>query len=265
MTAVPTTLTVQGNYAQMTAFVNGLDSFPRLFVIQKFLLAFGAAASGSSSATSEAATASGGATASTGSTTRSAALDGRSDTPPTAGPYNLQITGSIYYTSTPSALGRLFEGPGRPVEPQVEAAAVGVPPPGAPQAQIPLTCMSPMARVWPAAMLGNHSTSAPTATSDSSMRWRVEAHGDLPDRLGELAVPDHQALGAYRKIAADRVDPRVHTGHRLDEEAVTHRGQHAVLVEAFGPGGQREGPATRTRRAGIPAAHRGARRRDTGT
>ena len=31
-----------GSYSQMTAFVNGLDSFPRLFVIQTFVLAFGA-------------------------------------------------------------------------------------------------------------------------------------------------------------------------------------------------------------------------------
>ena len=56
---VPTTLAVAGNYGQMTAFVNGLDSFPRLFVIQRFVLAFGANAatisSGSSSSSSTAA------------------------------------------------------------------------------------------------------------------------------------------------------------------------------------------------------------------
>ncbi len=39
--AVPTTLTVTGNYAKMTAFINGLDNFPRLFVIQQFNLTYG--------------------------------------------------------------------------------------------------------------------------------------------------------------------------------------------------------------------------------
>ena len=38
VTAVPTTLTVQGDFGQIMSFVNGLDSFPRLFVIQKFVL-----------------------------------------------------------------------------------------------------------------------------------------------------------------------------------------------------------------------------------
>ena len=45
--AVPTTLTVTGDYAKMTAFINGLDSFPRLFVIQTFDLAYGAGSSNS--------------------------------------------------------------------------------------------------------------------------------------------------------------------------------------------------------------------------
>ena len=39
--AVPTTLAVTGNYSQITAFINGLDKFPRLFVIQTFNLTFG--------------------------------------------------------------------------------------------------------------------------------------------------------------------------------------------------------------------------------
>ncbi len=39
--AVPTTLTVTGDYAKMTSFINGLDNFPRLFVIQNFTLASG--------------------------------------------------------------------------------------------------------------------------------------------------------------------------------------------------------------------------------
>ena len=38
---MPTTLAVTGNYGQMTSFINGLDQFPRLFVIQTFNLAFG--------------------------------------------------------------------------------------------------------------------------------------------------------------------------------------------------------------------------------
>ena len=42
--AVPTTLSVTGNYNQMDAFIVGLDSFPRLFVIQTFNLDFGTTA-----------------------------------------------------------------------------------------------------------------------------------------------------------------------------------------------------------------------------
>ena len=103
VTAVPTTLTVQGDYAQMTAFVNGLDKFPRLFVIQKFLLAFGSASTGSSNSTS-ATSSSGSSSATSGSATAAPLWTGGTATSPTAGPYNLQITGSIYYTSTPSAL-----------------------------------------------------------------------------------------------------------------------------------------------------------------
>jgi Tfp pilus assembly protein PilO len=105
VTAVPTTLTVQGNYGQISAFVNGLDTFPRLFVIQKFVLSYGQA---SASSTASAATAAAAATPST-SGTASATLgtplwEGGTPTAASAGPYNLQITGSIYYTSTPNAL-----------------------------------------------------------------------------------------------------------------------------------------------------------------
>jgi Tfp pilus assembly protein PilO len=99
VTAVPTTLTVQGNFGQISAFVNGLDSFPRLFVIQKFILGFGAASTGG--------TAVSGATASSSSASAAGATPlwvGGIATSPSAGPYNLQITGSIYYTSTPNAL-----------------------------------------------------------------------------------------------------------------------------------------------------------------
>jgi len=106
VTAVPTTLTVQGNYGQMTSFINGLDSFPRLFVIQKFILAFGPATSGSASGGSSSAT-SGGSSAATGGSSAAGSSPlwvGGTPTPPGSGPYNLQITGSIYYTSTPNAL-----------------------------------------------------------------------------------------------------------------------------------------------------------------
>jgi Tfp pilus assembly protein PilO len=97
--AVPTTLTVTGDYAKVTAFINGLDSFPRLFVIQTFDLSYGAtsASTGTSSASS--------ASSSSGSGSSAPALwVGGTATSPTAGPYSLAITGSIYYTSTPNAL-----------------------------------------------------------------------------------------------------------------------------------------------------------------
>lgn len=106
VTAVPTTLTVQGNYAQTTAFVNGLDNFPRLFVIQKFVLAYGSAATGSSSTTNATSSApsSSGTTSASGASAGPPLWIGGTATAPTSGPYNLQITGSIYYTSTPNAL-----------------------------------------------------------------------------------------------------------------------------------------------------------------
>jgi len=102
VTSVPTTLTVQGNYGQITAFVNGLDTFPRLFVIQKFVLSYGQA---STSATGSAATAATPSASGTASATLGNPLwVGGTPTAASAGPYNLQITGSIYYTSTPNAL-----------------------------------------------------------------------------------------------------------------------------------------------------------------
>ena len=104
--AVPTTLTVVGNYGQMLSFVNGLDTFPRLFVIQKFVLAYGAATTTSGSSSSAAGVASGEATPSapSSSATGPPLWVGGTATSPSAGPYNLAITGSIYYTTTPSAL-----------------------------------------------------------------------------------------------------------------------------------------------------------------
>ena len=97
------TLTVTGNYGQILSFVNGLDSFPRLFVIQDFTLAFGTTAS---------TTASGGATTTAASSgagsAPSSALPplwiGGTQTLPSATPYSLAIVGSIYYTTTPNAL-----------------------------------------------------------------------------------------------------------------------------------------------------------------
>lgn len=102
VTAVPTTLSVTGNYGQMTAFVNGLDNFPRLFVIQKFVLAYGTSASSTTSSGSSGSSSSSG-TASSGAGQPPLWVGG-TQTSPGAGPYSLAITGSIYYTSTPNAL-----------------------------------------------------------------------------------------------------------------------------------------------------------------
>jgi Tfp pilus assembly protein PilO len=90
--AVPTTLAVTGNYSQIHTFINDLDGFPRLFVIQKFVLTNGSAATAGSS------------TAPAAGAGQSALWVGGTPTAGNAGPYSLAITGSIYYTSTPSAL-----------------------------------------------------------------------------------------------------------------------------------------------------------------
>jgi Tfp pilus assembly protein PilO len=97
VTPVPTTLTVTGNYGQISAFINGLDSFPRLFVIQQFNLSYGAstATSGTTSASTTPVAAGPGVTP---------LWVGGTPTAPSAGPYSLNITGSIYYTSAPNAL-----------------------------------------------------------------------------------------------------------------------------------------------------------------
>jgi len=103
VTAVPTTLTVQGNFAQMTSFINGLDTFPRLFIIQKLTLAFGAASSGGTGSSGSTSSSSAAPASSAGSSGPPLWVGGQA-TAPTNGPYNLQVTGSIYYTSTPNAL-----------------------------------------------------------------------------------------------------------------------------------------------------------------
>ncbi len=99
--AVPTTLAVTGNYSQTTSFINGLDKFPRLFVIQTFDLTFGTAAPSTGGATSSG---SSNASAAAPSSDAPALWVGGTPTSPAAGPYHLAIDGSIYYTSTPNAL-----------------------------------------------------------------------------------------------------------------------------------------------------------------
>jgi Tfp pilus assembly protein PilO len=94
--AVPTTLAVTGNYSQVLNFINELDAFPRLFVIQTFNLTYGTAVA-STSGQSSAGTASANAN-------QPPLWTGGTATAASAGPYSLAINGSIYYTSTPSAL-----------------------------------------------------------------------------------------------------------------------------------------------------------------
>ena len=97
--AVPTTLTVSGNYGQISTFINDLDAFPRLFVIQSFVLSYGASSSGAASSSSQGAN-----TSSAASASEPPLWTGGTPTAAAAGPYSLAIDGSIYYTSTPSAL-----------------------------------------------------------------------------------------------------------------------------------------------------------------
>ena len=104
VTAVPTTLTVSGNYGQMMAFINGLDTFPRLFVIQKFLLVYGNQSAATQAAGGATSGSSSSSSASAASEQSPALWTGGKSTPATAGPYSLSINGSIYYTSTPNAL-----------------------------------------------------------------------------------------------------------------------------------------------------------------
>ncbi len=92
--AIPLTLTVTGSYGQISAFVSQLDTFPRLFVIQTFALSLGSG-SGSGGATSAPAA---------GGSGSSPLWVGGTVTPASAGPYSLAITGSIYYTTSPTAL-----------------------------------------------------------------------------------------------------------------------------------------------------------------
>ncbi len=88
---VPVTMTITGNFGQMSAFVAGLDSFPRLFVIQTFTLSFGAASGGSTSSGA-------------GGSSAPPLWVGGIPTSATAGPYTLSLSGSIYYTTVANAL-----------------------------------------------------------------------------------------------------------------------------------------------------------------
>lgn len=90
---VPVSMTITGTFGQMSAFVAGLDSFPRLFVIQQFSLAFGTNPSSTGSSSG------GGA-----STSGPPLWVGGTTTPSGTGPYTLTIVGSIYYTTSPNAL-----------------------------------------------------------------------------------------------------------------------------------------------------------------
>jgi Tfp pilus assembly protein PilO len=94
--AVPTTLAVTGNYDQVHTFINDLDGFPRLFVIQTFTLTYGATTA--AAPTSSSSSGSGAAANTPPLWTGGQATAGGS------GPYTLSIVGSIYYTSTPNAL-----------------------------------------------------------------------------------------------------------------------------------------------------------------
>jgi Tfp pilus assembly protein PilO len=93
VTPVPVGMTISGNFGQMSAFVAGLDSFPRLFTIQTFTLSLG----GASSTTSNTAA------SSSAAPSGSALWVGGTPTAASAGPYTLSIAGSIYYTSTANA------------------------------------------------------------------------------------------------------------------------------------------------------------------
>ena len=90
--AIPLTLTVTGSYGQVSAFVSQLDTFPRLFVIQTFALSLGSGSGGATSAPAA------------GGSGSSPLWVGGTVTPASAGPYSLAITGSIYYTTSPTAL-----------------------------------------------------------------------------------------------------------------------------------------------------------------
>ena len=167
--AVPTTLAVTGSYGQMLAFVNGLESFPRLFVIQKFVLSFGGPRAPGAPAV------------------RPARVGLLLQGPPRSGPAvrNLGRRRAIrsghhrvdLLHHDPECPGRLRQGHHR----RCQVAPASRAP------QTPLICISLTARVWPAAIPGSHSTSAPTATKDWSIRCSVDA--TVISRIGSASLP----------------------------------------------------------------------------
>ncbi len=87
-------------------------------------------------------------------------------------------------------------------------------------------------------------------------------HGNLTNRLGQLAVADHQSGDADGEVARDGIDARVHADQRLDEDAVTHSTKDLRLVDVAGRQLQR--PTPRRRRSGDAAAHGAAGRSGAG-
>ena len=103
----------------------------------------------------------------------------------------------------------------------------------------PLRATSPITRLTPASPPGSHSRSVPTATTSSSMRCRVEAMVTSRTGSAERAAPDHEALGADREVAADRVDAGVQAVTVLHEQPVADRGSSSSGDLVAGPGIER--------------------------
>jgi len=104
---VPVKMLISGTYGQMSAFIAGLDSFPRLFVIQTFTLSVGPSAAAGTSSTASASS------SATPAANAPALWVGGAPTSGGSGPYGLDLTGSIYYTATPSALAACTQATGK--------------------------------------------------------------------------------------------------------------------------------------------------------
>ncbi len=90
VTAIPVSTTVTGTYGQISAFVGGLDGFPRLYVIQSFTLVLGASGNGANAASTS---------SSSGSSTATPLWVGGTPTNPSTPGYSLTLAGSIYYSA----------------------------------------------------------------------------------------------------------------------------------------------------------------------
>jgi Tfp pilus assembly protein PilO len=90
VTAIPVSTTVTGTYGQISAFVGGLDGFPRLYVIQSFTLTLGTAG-GSANVAS---------TSSSSSNASTPLWVGGTATNPSTPGYSLTLAGSIYYAAS---------------------------------------------------------------------------------------------------------------------------------------------------------------------